>query len=150
MRRHRLGLHDEDTEEVGKMTTPAKLPALQMVGGDGIEPTAFSVSRRRSPTELTARDQGPSIAKGPDAVKRFFMAAVRSFRSRCLTVQAAHAIVSKLFVLTADERGKERRRLMNLMTMQCTNWTPGVRGAFGSPILPAVFVRGVPSDLGST
>lgn len=46
-----------------------------MVGGDGIEPTAFSVSRRRSPTELTAHDMRwgnrPSIAKAPGTVKRF-------------------------------------------------------------------------------
>ena len=50
---------------------------LKMVGGDGIEPTASSVSRKRSPTELTARAFCPpeanrqSIAKGPVAVKRF-------------------------------------------------------------------------------
>jgi hypothetical protein len=75
--------HDEDTELVNKGKDAAVLRRLEMVGGDGIEPTASSVSRKRSPTELTAHGQrkrhSASIAKHPVAVKRFFVPAQTPF-----------------------------------------------------------------------
>ena len=43
-----------------------------MVGGRRIELLTSSVSRKRSPTELTALEDRPSIAKPPGVVKRFF------------------------------------------------------------------------------
>ena len=72
----------------------------EMVGGRRIELLTSSVSRKRSPTELTARvDNPPSIAKGPAAVKGFSRSPICPSRERSYLRKEKSGIISRSHAL---------------------------------------------------